>query len=333
MKNLYFNTSHWVEMRRKVSHRSFASQLLLCFLLFPVAEANARILYVGPNETYDNIKWALGKTMIRENEVMLNGDYGILVRAPATINGNTVNENLVYGIWLDSSSTGSLVGWNEIQSNHVGLYLEEGVSDVSVTWNHITENDIGISARGGAKLRSNTVGWNALSGISVFNKEIDLDNLLSGDSGMNAFLENGNWNLRNMTPDTIFTCYNFWGLTDPDSIDARIRDDEEDSQYGPVIFEPCLGDFNVGVERAPVITGSEDLIQNMEVFPNPFADEVYIGFHLLKAQHVTLRVIDSSGRIIRILIREQYCEAGRHVIRWDGLSENKHPVQPGIYFF
>lgn len=66
--------------------------------------------------------------------------------------------------------------------------------------------------------------------------------------------------------------------------------------------------------------------------PNPSAGAALLHFELPAARAVTVRVFDVNGRLTRVLARGQAFAAGRHAMRWDGLSEQQEPVPAGVYF-
>jgi len=64
--------------------------------------------------------------------------------------------------------------------------------------------------------------------------------------------------------------------------------------------------------------------------PHPFRNGGDIAYDLPKASGVELALYDLSGRLVRILDwGERY--AGHHVVRWDGLDNQKRPAASGVY--
>jgi len=66
--------------------------------------------------------------------------------------------------------------------------------------------------------------------------------------------------------------------------------------------------------------------------PNPFHRETEISFELKAEAHVSLRIYDAAGRLVRTL------ENGRlapdlHVRGWDGLDDEGTRVGAGVYFY
>jgi hypothetical protein len=94
-------------------------------------------------------------------------------------------------------------------------------------------------------------------------------------------------------------------------------------------------------ENEPALPAFFVLQQN---YPNPFRSEATfpaqsggnpettIRFHLAKANHVVVKIFNTLGEKIRILVDKQY-EAGDHRISWDGKDENGRAVASGVYLY
>jgi len=66
-------------------------------------------------------------------------------------------------------------------------------------------------------------------------------------------------------------------------------------------------------------------------YPNPFNTDTQIAFHLPKAGHTALRIYNINGQLVKTL-QDENLEAGRHVIRWDGLNDRGVTAASGVYF-
>jgi len=66
-------------------------------------------------------------------------------------------------------------------------------------------------------------------------------------------------------------------------------------------------------------------------YPNPFNPRTVIQYELPKTEHVTLRVVDITGREVAVLVNDVQKE-GRYFSEWHGTNENGLPVSSGIYF-
>ena len=64
-----------LEMRRVLSYRTLTMELALSALLVFIPEAGAKIIYVGPNETYDNIMYGLTAADPGDTVMVRDGVY------------------------------------------------------------------------------------------------------------------------------------------------------------------------------------------------------------------------------------------------------------------
>ena len=67
-------------------------------------------------------------------------------------------------------------------------------------------------------------------------------------------------------------------------------------------------------------------------YPNPFNPATTIEYQLPKDTHVTLRIFNIAGELVKILIEEKQ-SAGYHKIQWDGRDENGNSVAGGLYLY
>ncbi len=66
--------------------------------------------------------------------------------------------------------------------------------------------------------------------------------------------------------------------------------------------------------------------------PNPFNPTTQIPFVIDTAQHVTLSIYDTSGRLIRTLV-DLKMKPGNYSEKWDGFDERGSQVSSGVYFY
>ena len=104
----------------------------------------------------------------------------------------------------------------------------------------------------------------------------------------------------------------------------------------PIIRNHLLSDIIRWFENETEedITGSKTtpvyaLEQN---YPNPFNPVTTVEFSIKKKCHVTLKVYDVSGRLVKVLI-DSVCEAGTYSRTWDGTNEQGKKVASGVYFY
>jgi len=90
-----------------------------------------------------------------------------------------------------------------------------------------------------------------------------------------------------------------------------------------------IGSPSTDTEEIPIPPGS--LSQN---YPNPFNPSTTIRYGIAERGHVSLRIYDIAGRLIRILVDEvQGPSGGQHEITWDGKDEAGRPAVSGVYFY
>jgi len=66
--------------------------------------------------------------------------------------------------------------------------------------------------------------------------------------------------------------------------------------------------------------------------PNPFNAITDLSFELTRPCRVDLRIYDISGRLVRVLLSNAPCTAGRHTITWAGEDARGRPLPSGVYF-
>ena len=67
--------------------------------------------------------------------------------------------------------------------------------------------------------------------------------------------------------------------------------------------------------------------------PNPFNPATTIAFELVRATLVSLRVYDSSGRLVDVLLNTEEVSAGRNEFVWRGRDADGREVAAGVYFY
>lgn len=109
---------------------------------------------------------------------------------------------------------------------------------------------------------------------------------------------------------------------------------------------PPASDQPVTYELREVIAGAEYAIGRIEVRlgaalpagvtlapnePNPFTSSTLIRFSVPRATHVRLSVLDTAGRVVRLL-RDESLAPGSYSVLWDGRDGDGKPVPSGSYF-
>ena len=98
------------------------------------------------------------------------------------------------------------------------------------------------------------------------------------------------------------------------------------------VLERVLGYFGIdptldtsGVEDTPAVAFKTS------VYPNPFNPTTKIQYTMPKAGHLTLKIYNVKGELVKTLIDESV-EAGQNHIMWDGTNQSGAKVSSGVYF-
>jgi len=67
-------------------------------------------------------------------------------------------------------------------------------------------------------------------------------------------------------------------------------------------------------------------------FPNPFNPSTIIRYDVPRSSHVTIRVYDMLGHVVKTLVQGEV-EAGTHSVEWDGRNQRGERVSSGVYFY
>lgn len=103
---------------------------------------------------------------------------------------------------------------------------------------------------------------------------------------------------------------------------------ESDSSNNQVVLEYVLSG-PTDVEEQISSPRRFGLSQNV---PNPFNTDTMIEYSLAEAGHVVMALYDPMGRRIRTLV-DEYKEAGRWTVRWDGKDGAGRNAASGLYLY
>jgi hypothetical protein len=98
-------------------------------------------------------------------------------------------------------------------------------------------------------------------------------------------------------------------------------------RFGPDSL--CFDAPWVGVEETPQANLTRISIN---VTPNPFANNITIGYQINKASTVSAIIYDATGREVKS-IANGHAEQGYYKVTWNGLDNDNRAVNNGIYFF
>ena len=67
--------------------------------------------------------------------------------------------------------------------------------------------------------------------------------------------------------------------------------------------------------------------------PNPFNPMTTISFDLARDSHVSLKIYDVAGRLVRGLANEKMVAGFGKQVVWNGLDNSGNRVSSGVYFY
>jgi hypothetical protein len=85
------------------------------------------------------------------------------------------------------------------------------------------------------------------------------------------------------------------------------------------------------VQASPAGTSPEGLSLEQSA-PNPMNPRTTLRFSLSRAAHVTLRIFDIRGRLVRTLVADDLPQ-GSHMVEWDGRTERGMSAASGVYHY
>ncbi|MEJ2720675.1 MAG: FlgD immunoglobulin-like domain containing protein, partial [bacterium] len=93
----------------------------------------------------------------------------------------------------------------------------------------------------------------------------------------------------------------------------------------PSIQLPRTSEGGSGDGEVPKVTAL------LRSYPNPFNPSTTIPFTLEKEGHVTLRIYDARGKLVRNL-KDEVLPSGLHEVTWNGRDNSGLSVATGVYF-
>jgi hypothetical protein len=230
------------------------------------------------------------------------------------------DQGYFYLTWRDARINPSLqdVGMQKFDMNGNPLW---GDPSPYVVTNDIEQNSPSMTVIGNRLL----VTWENIYGEAGSNIHSQIVDIQSG---------NTLWN-----PDGIILC------------------DAEKRQYSSTVV-PFTNGFGFAAWRDGRSSGKEDIIgifaQKVDTnfinvsddtlvplshlqlrgnYPNPFNPETKISFDMLRNDHVSLRIYNVRGQLVRTMIDNEFLERGSHFAVWKGTDNNNKAVGSGVYFY
>ncbi|KPK64707.1 hypothetical protein AMJ83_00475 [candidate division WOR_3 bacterium SM23_42] len=280
---------------------------------------------------------------ITDNSIINNTGYNgggidISYNSSANVTNNTVtlNSAIEYG-------GGIFVGWNStatISNNDIidnlapyggGIACYDNCSP-TITRNTITGNTalnygsgIWCSVASSPSIDSCTISANSGGGVCCASgaiPEIHYSNITS----------NIGYGVQNLDPSTIANVQNNWwgdatGPYHPTTNPSGLGDSVSDYvDYDPWLTSP-------GVEEHRTVA---PIILNLQVAPNPFADETQIRYMIHDPRYAIhepkLSVYDAGGRWVKHFNHKSCIMHHGSTIRWDGTDHANRHLPAGTYF-
>lgn len=270
------------------------------------------------------------EVIISDNPEITGNREGLRMYSRARLENNTINDNINQGILAAEGADSSIIKNNVLSGNRTGMVIRENVSCIRVIGCVIESNERGVVSSGNALFERNTIQFNTEYGVRIARSGIELGQRDGITGGYNNISNNAPWNIVNLTADTVFACYNFWGTRDTIEIDSTISDNEEDSLAGPVIFMPMAMEDPSGTELFQ--EQNRDVGSILQgIYPNPFVDELHVRFTLNAALPVSIRLFGVDGRLAGILLNGTEFSPGTYTIRFGGLLPDGNGVHGRLY--
>jgi len=150
----------------------------------------------------------------------------------------------------------------------------------------------------------------------------------------------------------LYEAFHVYRRTLDSASSVRITDQPLSNASGHIAFTDDTADFAIGTVlfySLRMVRGGVELEFGDEIeitvksslptvftlennYPNPFNPITNIKFALPRDGHVSLRVFDLSGRLVRTIVDENLSRAV-HTYQWDGADESGRPMASGTYYY
>ncbi|MFZ5519289.1 MAG: T9SS type A sorting domain-containing protein [Candidatus Zhuqueibacterota bacterium] len=152
-----------------------------------------------------------------------------------------------------------------------------------------------------------------------------------GDTGDSVSFGDQGILFKNLDQDSVSLELGFTAYFLPGNLSKADGEQLAQNVENPVIVSSRASTFSTSVEQpnAETVPKNFELFQN---YPNPFNSATKIAFHLPESGHVKLRIVDITGKVIKILT-DEFLSAGKHEIVWYGTDSQFRQAASGIYFY
>lgn len=101
--------------------------------------------------------------------------------------------------------------------------------------------------------------------------------------------------------------------------------------YSVPAIEEITFDSNISGIDVRIAEGIVESFVVRQNYPNPFNPTTTVEYDIAKAGHVTVRIFDINGRLIRVA-EDGWKEPGSHRSHWNGRNDDGEVVASGLYF-
>ncbi|MCP4599595.1 MAG: T9SS type A sorting domain-containing protein [Proteobacteria bacterium] len=271
-----------------------------------------------------------------------SGDWAVYLATPGTISGCVARDNLGNGINIDSSDT-HLTTTDIYNDSGIGLQYTPADTLIAANcyWGHATgpqhtDNPGGL----GTVVTGNVdfIPWSELPNTLVLDvvvqgivSDLVTEQPITGAQVTLLPLFSGS--------STITNEAGFWSLDAPDgsgyslTVVAEGYDDylaaDLSFESGQVYQLDVQMTQSVSIDDGVPLPRAVSLEQNC---PNPFNPRTEIRFSLPASDHISLKIYDIQGRLVKVLV-DGVMPAGIHGEVWLGTDEQGRQVTSGIYMY
>jgi hypothetical protein len=132
-------------------------------------------------------------------------------------------------------------------------------------------------------------------------------------------------NSQSQTVGSVLSGFSFYSIRDDKP--SGVLDRSVHMQRVLNCLQNAVGD-PVAVESPPAYQNS--LSQNR---PNPFNPTTTIEYSIAKPGHVSLKVYNVAGQLVKTLVDQMQSPTSVKPVVWDGRSDAGQPVASGVYFY
>jgi len=233
-----------------------------------------------------------------------------------TVNWNSVEDASNYQIYRDGNF---LATYSETE------YVDEGISG-SHSYYVKAENDCGIS---GNSIEVNGIGLSPIeiSGITATVDGVGYDYTFSAEVSWESEVDVvydwdfGDGSAHSSQSGPAHTYSGDASLTV--TLTMSYLDASNDNCTASVSLD-------MNVVSIDIVEIPEDYNLNA-AYPNPFNPSTTITYGIPENSSVSLKIYDSSGRVVRTLVNEPK-SAGWYSLQWNGTNANGNQVSTGLYF-